>query len=104
MIRIDPASETSRALAAEFKRAPNGPHGADLQKLLQLLRWGYARGRTVIVCTQPYTEWRLGCMAPARGLPVEVSEDQAFSSHDDAVWACFRARWQEVFGQPCPVE
>lgn len=104
MIRIDPASEKSRTLAAEYKRAPLGPHSADLQKLLQLLRWGYARGRTVIICTRPYAEWRLGRMAPARGQPMEVSDDQVFTSYGDAQWACFRARWQEVVGQPCPVE
>ena len=104
MIKIDPQSAESTALASQFKAAPFGPYSADLQKLLQLLRWGFVRGRTIIICTKPYREWRLGRMAPKRGLPVEISETEVFTDYGAAVWACFRARWQEVVGQPCPVQ
>jgi len=28
----------------------------------------------------------------------------AYTSQAAVNWACFRARWQEVTGKPCPVE
>ena len=103
MIKIDSGSAESAALALQFKTAPFGPYSADLQKLLQVLRWGFVRGRTVIVCTKPYAEWRLGRMGPQRGMPMAISETDVFSTYGAAVWACFRARWREVLGKPCPV-
>jgi hypothetical protein len=104
MIKIDPGSAECAALANEFKAAPFGPYSADLQKMLQLLRWGYARGRTIIVCTEPYREWRLGRMGPKRGMKVETDDQAVFTEYGAAVWACFRARFQEVTGHPCPVQ
>lgn len=103
MITIDAEGPRGIALASEFKAAPFGPYSADLQKTLQLLRWGFARGRTIIVCTKPYAEWRLGRMGPVRGMKVEIEDSQVFTDYGAAVWACFRARWQEVTGKPCPV-
>lgn len=104
MIKIDPASAQSAELASQFKAAPFGPYSADLQKLLQLLRWGFVRGRTIIICTVPYREWRLGRMGPQRGLKVEIDDKAVFTDYGDAVWACFQARWQEVVGHACPVQ
>lgn len=103
MIKIDAEGARGAALAGEFKAAPFGPYSADLQKLLHLLRWGHARGRQIIVCTKPHSEWRLGRMGPVRGMKVEVDDRQIFTEYGDAVWACFRARWQEVTGKSCPV-
>ena len=44
-----------------------------------------------------------GCMGPVRGMKVEVDDSQVFTDYGAAVWACFRARWQEVTGKACPV-
>ena len=35
--------------------------------LADLMRWGFARGRTVILCTVPHKEWRLAKFGPRRG-------------------------------------
>ena len=40
---------------------------------------------------------------PRRGTPMQV-DGRAFHNYDDAVWACFRARWKEMTGADCPVE
>jgi len=90
-------------LCEEFKRKPFGRHSADLHKLLDLMRWGFARGRTVILCTVPHKEWRLAKFGPRRGTPMLI-ENRAFNTYKDAVWACFRARWKEMTGRDCPVE
>lgn len=97
--------DRSRAdLAAAYKENPLNPYpSSDLQKLLQRLRWGYARGRAIIVCTVPGKEWRLGSFGERRGTAVTVG-DTAYHRYEDALWACFRARWQEVSGEECPIE
>ncbi len=103
MLKIDPASAESATLAHQFKAAPFGPYSADLQKMLQLLRWGFVRGRTIIVCTVPHKEWHLGRMGIMRGMKVEIDTSQTFTNYSSAVWSCFRARFEEVTGKPCPV-
>jgi hypothetical protein len=100
MIAID---TTRKDLCEEFKKIPIGRHSPDLQKLLLRLRWGNARGRSIIVCTVIDRQWRLGRMGKRRGEPVEIDWNRAFDRYEDAVWACFRERWREVTGQECPV-
>jgi hypothetical protein len=91
-------------LAAAYKKNPLDPYpSSDLQKLLQRLRWGYARGRAIIVCTVENREWRLGRCGERRGMPMSVGET-AYHQYEDALWACFRARWREVSGEDCPIE
>ncbi len=101
MLTIDP-SRTD--LCEEFKRHPYGRHSADLHRLLDLMRWGYARGKTIILCTVPHKEWRLARLGPRRGTKVLIDPSRVFHDHDEAVWACFRARWKEMTGRDCPVE
>jgi hypothetical protein len=100
MYRIDPARAD---LAREYKGKPLGPHGAELQKVLLILRWGGVRGKTVILCTKADREWRLAKLGPRRGTPMQ-EVGPAYSTYLEASWACFRARWQEATGQACPVE
>lgn len=101
MLSID---QSRTDLCEEFKRQPFGRHSADLHKLLDLMRWGFARGRTIILCTVPHKEWRLAKFGPRRGTPMLIDQSRAFTAYKDAVWACFRARWKEMTGRDCPVE
>ena len=91
-------------LCEEFKRKPFGRHSADLHKLLDLMRWGFARGRTVILCTVPHKEWRLAKSGPRRGTPLQTDQSRDYYSYHDAAGACVRARWKEMPGRDCPVE
>ena len=99
MYRIDP---TRTDLAREYKERPLGAHSAELEKALLILRWGGVRGKTVIICTKPDREWRLGKLGPKRGTPM-AEYGPTYKTQAEASWACFRARWQEVTGQECPV-
>lgn len=101
MLSID---TTRTDLCEEFKERPVGRHSADLDKLLQLMRWGSVRGKVVIVCTVPEREWRLARCGKRRGDKIEILETPVFHRHRDAVWACFRARWKDITGMECPVE
>jgi hypothetical protein len=100
MYRIDPARAD---LAREFKARPYGPHSAELQKLLLILRWGNTRGKTVILASNSERRWRLGKFGPKRGTPMQ-EYGPIYNSAAEASWACFRARWLEATGQECPVE
>ena len=100
MYRIDPARAD---LAREYKARPSGPHSAELQKLLLILRWGSARGKTVILSSKSERQWRLAKFGPKRGTPMQ-EYGPTYRSAAEANWACFRARWLETTGQDCPVE
>ena len=100
MYRIDP---TRADLAREYKAHPTGAHGAELQKVLLILRLGGVRGKTVIICTKPDRAWRLGKLGPKRGTPMQ-EYGPTYATYAEASWACFRARWLETTGQECPVE
>jgi hypothetical protein len=100
MYRIDPARAD---LAREYKEHPTGPHSAELQKVLMILRWGSVRGKTVIVCTEPDRAWRLGRLGPKRGTAMQ-EYGPTYKTYGEASWACFRARWLETTGQDCPVQ
>ncbi len=100
MYRIDPARAD---LAREYKARPNGPHSAELQKLLLILRWGSARGKSVILASKSERNFRLGKFGPKRGTPM-TEYGPTYKTAQEASWACFRARWLEITGQECPVE
>jgi hypothetical protein len=100
MYRIDPARKD---LAREYKEKPLGPHSAELQKVIMLLRWGGVRDKTVILCTKPDREWRLAKLGPRRGTAMQEF-GPTYGTYGEASWACFRARWREITGQDCPVE
>lgn len=100
MLSID---QSRTDLCEEFKRQPHGRHSADLHRLLDLMRWGYSRGKTIVLCTVPHREWCLGKLGPRRGSKVQIDQSRIFRSHDEAIWACFRARWKEMTGRDCPV-
>jgi len=100
MYRIDPARAD---LAREYKERPLGAHSAELEKVLLILRWGGVRGKSVIICTKPEREWRLGKLGPRRGTPM-TEYGPTYKTQAEASWACFRARWKEVTGHECPVE
>lgn len=100
MLSID---QSRTDLCEEFKRQPSGRHSADLHRLLDLMRWGFMRGKTLIICTVPHKEWQLAKLGPRRGAKVQIDRSDTFHSHEDAVWACFRARWKEMTGRDCPV-
>ena len=50
--------DASRAdLVAEFKAAPRGPHGRELQMLLHRMRWESPGGRYVLLTIEILRPW-----------------------------------------------
>ena len=85
-------------LAAEFRRAPAGPHSPELQRLLNVFRGPPLAGRHVLVCTKPHREWRLARLTGKPEAPVEILEHAVFTDPDEAEWTVFRLRWKAHTG------
>jgi len=89
MIRVDPARRD--ALIDEFRAAPIGPHSPEMQKVLQLLRWGGAMGKPALVVTVPYREWAIAVVPTERGEVIAL-EDERFDDVGAALGAVFERR------------
>lgn len=101
MYHIDP-SRTD--LADEFRRNPFGPHSAELQKVLQILRWGPTAGKEILVCTVPYREWVIALIPERRGDKVTLEDEHPFHSVAEGLFAVFARRWQRHTGSALPLE
>lgn len=86
-------------LIEAFRTNPNGPHGPELQRLVNRLRHEPMKDKYVVVCTKPHAEWVLAQLPGARGTPIRMFEDQVFTNLDDAEWAIFKLRWEKHTGE-----
>jgi len=95
MYEIDPARTD---LIEEFNRNPDGPHSAELEKVIMRLRTGRMEERFIIVCTRRGSEWSVGRMPTVRGRPVELIDGAVYGDYNDAAREVFRLRWEAVTG------
>lgn len=95
MHQVDP-SRTD--LALEFRANPLGPHSADLQKLLKILRWESVEDRFVIVQPRRDGPWFLAETTGPKGYPLKVYEGAPLLRIDDAYFEVFRKRWEKHAG------
>lgn len=96
MSRIDP---NGKHLVEEFRKHPLGHHSAELQRLLNRLRWEPMKDKYVLVCTKPHREWTLAQLPGVRGQPVKLLKDHVFHSLKEAEWAVFKLRWKKHTGE-----
>lgn len=95
-LKLNPAD---RKYAEQFRRAPYGPHGPELQRIVNIMRGPPAEGKYVLVCTKPHQEWVLGRLSGAKDKPVEILPDHVFRDLADAEWFVFKLRWKELTGE-----
>ena len=100
MYPIDPSRKD---LALEFKKNPYGPHGAELQRVLNRMRWEPLKGKYVLVCTEPHKKWILAELTGERGKPVTLHPEHEFTDIGTAEWAVFKLRWKRITGQEIDV-
>jgi hypothetical protein len=96
---IDPARLD---LAAEFRRAPRGPHSDELQRVLHRMRWQSPGGRHALVAVEPGRRWMLARIPAHRDEPLETFPNTVFTDIAEAEWLVFRLRWRELTGQDLP--
>lgn len=100
--RILPSSvdSTRLDLVEEFRRSPLGPHSADLEQLLWVLRSQCPRGRYVLTTDhQESPRYRVAKLHPVRGSAPEYIQGAEFDSLEDAEWAAFALRWGDHTGE-----
>jgi hypothetical protein len=96
---IDPARVD---LAAEFRRAPRGPHSDALQRVLHRMRWQAPGGRYALVAIDPGRRWMLARIPDRRDAPIETFPNTVFTDTAEAEWMIFRLRWRELTGRTLP--
>ena len=101
MHAIDPLR---KELAREFKAKPYGPHSAELQKVLSIMRWQETSGKYVLVETGAPNQWILGRLPEGRGRRVELFNNYLFDDHGKGLWHLFKLRWEEHTGQSLEAE
>ena len=80
-------------LAFEYRDHPSSPHGARLQRILNVLRGGPITGKYVVFATDPHRQWLLARLTGERAAPIEVFEGCRFTSLAEAEWEVFKLRW-----------
>lgn len=86
-------------LVEEFRRAPKGPHGEELRKLVHRLRWGAEKPRYVMIVSEPGRSWLIGRLPNEVGGRVTIERRETFASTEEAEWEVFRRRWQAATGR-----
>ena len=89
MHKIDP---TRLDLAREFKEKPLGPYGAELQKLLKLMRWEPTDDRFFVVQSEHEGPWYLARSTGPKGHEIEIFRARPYRNVTEAHWAVFRKR------------
>lgn len=91
-------------LAREFYRNPWGPHSAELQRILNVMRAAPVAGKHVILMSGPYRRWSVARLTGVRGEAAEVIEELTFDNPEDAERAVFKLRWEAHTGQPLDLD
>ena len=91
-------------LAREFRGHPWGPHSAELQRILNVMRAAPLAGKHIILMSGPYRRWSVARLTGVRGEPVERIEDLSFDNPEDAEWSVFKLRWEAHTGQPLDLD
>ncbi|MFP6744350.1 MAG: N,N-dimethylformamidase beta subunit family domain-containing protein [Alphaproteobacteria bacterium] len=95
-----PVDATRLDLAHELKANPFGPHGAELQQLLKLLRWEPVVGRFLVVQPELDGPYYLARVTGPKGHPMELFRSPAYDTLGEAYWTLFRQRWEQHTGTP----
>ena len=100
----DDAAPPAPEVVRQFFARPHGPHGVELQGLLNRMRAAPVPSKLVLLVVTPHREWRLARLPRHRGGALLVLPGPSFTVLADAERAAFRLRWEEMFGWPLPHE
>lgn len=88
--------------AREFIDSPiHRPFSEGLQRILNRFHGRPLEGRYVLIQTKAWQQWSLARLQ-GRAKPVQVFEDEIFTSLEDGERAIFRRCWKEETGQDLP--
>ncbi|MGH7988182.1 MAG: hypothetical protein ACREQX_18095 [Candidatus Binataceae bacterium] len=82
-------------LIAEHARDPLGDHSDALKRVLNYIRRTELDGALVVICTEPFKEWRVARLATTRE-QAPAFDNRRFTSEAEAMHAVFLMRVEEV--------
>jgi branched-chain amino acid transport system permease protein len=83
-------------LIEEHRRKPLGQHSDTLERVLNYFRRAPIAGKYVVVCTEPYREYRIGVLPGRRGAPIRVLDAPRFGSEEEAEHGVFLQRVKDL--------
>jgi len=83
-------------LIAEHQRDPRGHHSDTLERVLGYFRRSSKLTPYVVICTEPFREWRVARLSGVRGQPPVFVDEQRFNSEAKAIHAVFLRRVDEI--------
>jgi branched-chain amino acid transport system permease protein len=83
-------------LIAEHRRDPRGSHSDSLKRVLNYFRRSSALTPYVVVCTQPFRQWRVARVTGIRGERPVFVDQQIMRSEAEAMHAIFLKRVDET--------
>jgi hypothetical protein len=91
MGRTNTPFDTFVAQQRSYRRTsdPRGLHSDTLQRVLNYFRRSSGLSPYVVICTQPFREWRVARLTGVRGQAPVFVDEQRFSSEADAMHAVF---------------
>jgi hypothetical protein len=86
----------TKKLIAEHKCNPLGDHSDSLKRVLNYLRRSTTLTPYVVVCTEPFREWRLARLSRERGKAPAFIDAPNYDSEEKAMHALFLKRVEEL--------
>ncbi|MGH7096912.1 MAG: hypothetical protein ACREE4_04510 [Stellaceae bacterium] len=83
-------------LIAAHRRNPSGPHGDDLERLLNYFRRAAIHDKYAILAVKPFAEYRMVALSGQRGVPPRAVDDKAYATPEEAQHAVFLRRVQDL--------
>lgn len=83
-------------LIAAHRRNPSGPHGDDLERLLNYFRRAAITDKYAILAVKPYAEYRIVALSGQRGVPPRAVDDKTYATPDEAQHAVFLRRVHDL--------
>jgi hypothetical protein len=91
--------QMSDGLTGSYDKAPQGPHGDQLMRVVRAFSRLPVRGKEVIVSLGPDGPWRLGLIEPGQPGSLVVLPVR-FDTYENGFRAVFRRRWARVMALP----
>lgn len=83
-------------LIAAHRQNPSGPHGDDLERLLNYFRRAAVADKYAILAVKPFEEYRVVALSGQPGVPPRTVDEKTYAQPDEAQHAVFVRRVHDL--------
>lgn len=83
-------------LIAAHRQNPPGPHGDDLERLLNYFRRAAVTDKYAILAVKPFAEYRVVALSGRRNVPPNTVGEEIYATPNEAQHAVFLRRVQDL--------